>query len=52
MEYKIEKEIEGLERFLVVQWVKDLLLALSGLGHCCGVGLIPCPGTSTCPGHV
>ena len=23
----------------------------SNLGHCCGVGLIPCLGTSTCCGH-
>ena len=33
---------------LVVQWVKDLAFSLS---HCCGMSLIPGPGTPTCHGH-
>ena len=33
------------------QWVKDLALSLQRLGWCCGIGLIPGPGTSTCHGH-
>ena len=33
---------------LMAHWVKDLAFALSGLGLCCGTGLIPVPRTSTC----
>ena len=33
---------------LVAQQVRDPALSLLGLSHCCGVGLIPGPGTSTC----
>ena len=33
---------------LVVQRVRDLAFSLS---HCCGMGLIPGPGTPTCHGH-
>ena len=38
-------------RSLVAQWVKDPALSVLSLGHCCGVGLISGPGTSTCCGH-
>ena len=43
----VEKE-EIVESCLVVQQVKDLC---SDLGHCCDVGLVPGPGTSTCCGY-
>ena len=33
-----------------MQQVKDPALFLQQPGHCCGVGLIPGPGTSTCCG--
>ena len=32
----------------MAQQVRDLVLSLQGLGHCCGVGLIPGPGTASC----
>lgn len=34
------------------QWIKDLMLSLQGLrsGCCCGMGMIPGPGTFTCLG--
>ena len=35
-------------RSLVLQQVKDLTCHCSGLDHCCGTGLIPGPGISTC----
>ena len=38
------------EDSLVAQWVKDLVLSLQWLGHCCGMGLIPGLGTSMCQG--
>ena len=37
---------------MVTQWVKDPHCCHgSSLGHCCGKGLIPGPGTSTCCGN-
>ena len=36
---------------LVAQGVKDLVLSLLWLSHCCGVGSIPGQGTSACHGH-
>ena len=38
----------------MAQWVKDLVLSLQqlgSLGHCCGAGLIPGLGMSTCCRH-
>ena len=35
---------------LVMQWVKELALSCSGSGCCCGMGLTPDPGISTCHG--
>ena len=31
----------------MVQWIKDPVLSLLQLGRCCGIGLIPGPGTCT-----
>ena len=36
---------------LVAQQIKDLACHCSGSGHCCGVGLILGPETSTCHRH-
>ena len=32
----------------MAQWVRDPDCNCSGLGCCCGIGLFPNPGTSTC----
>ena len=33
------------------QWVKDWRCHCSQLGHCCGMGSIPGPGSSACHEH-
>ena len=35
----------------MAQQVKDPVLSLPGSGYCCGTGLIPGLGTSTCHRH-
>lgn len=42
------KDLRGTGVLLCVQWVKTWCCLCSGLGHSCGMGSIPGPGTSMC----
>lgn len=53
MEHKIKfapvvHTIRKSQSSLLAQWVKYPALSVICLGHCCGSGLILCPGTSAC----